>query len=172
MHVDLYEKAFLILSLIMLAVFMVGIFIGVSVHGVNLPEPYARVDPQTLTETAPFDEPGIKEVAPGRYQATIVARMWRFEPSEIRVPAGSTVEFVISTKDVIHGFWIGNTNVNAMVLPGEVTVVEHTFDEPGEYTVMCHEYCGLGHQAMSGKIIVEGPAESNGGSSESEGTGG
>jgi cytochrome c oxidase subunit 2 len=154
MHVDFYEKVFLWLTIIVMVMFLVGIFIGVNVHGVNVPEPYARIDPQTLTETAPFDEPGVKEVSPGRYQVTFVAQMWRFIPGEVSVPVGSTVEFIVSSKDVIHGFWIGDTNVNAMVIPGEVTVVEHTFDEPGEYTIMCHEYCGLGHQTMAGVINV------------------
>jgi cytochrome c oxidase subunit 2 len=30
-----------------------------------------------------------------------------------------------------------------------------TFDKPGEYLFICHEYCGLAHQTMAGKVIVE-----------------
>jgi cytochrome c oxidase subunit II len=29
------------------------------------------------------------------------------------------------------------------------------FDRPGEYPMICHEYCGIAHHTMSGKIIVE-----------------
>jgi heme/copper-type cytochrome/quinol oxidase subunit 2 len=33
--------------------------------------------------------------------------------------------------------------------------VTHTFDEPGEYRIVCHEYCGVSHQAMFGTVVVE-----------------
>jgi cytochrome c oxidase subunit 2 len=56
---------------------------------------------------------------------------------------------------VIHGFKIENTNVNVMLLPGQVSKVTAHFDKPGTYVFICHEYCGIGHQAMSGKLIVE-----------------
>jgi cytochrome c oxidase subunit 2 len=121
-----------------------------------------------LEETAPFDNPGVEEVAPNRYRITLRAKMWRFEPNEVEVPVGATVEFLVSSEDVIHGFWIGDTTVNAMVLPGEVTVVEHTFNEPGDYKIMCHEYCGLGHQTMSGVIHVVGDAESGADDSDAD----
>jgi cytochrome c oxidase subunit 2 len=41
-----------------------------------------------------------------------------------------------------------------MIVPGEVTHVTYTFSRPGEYLVLCHEYCGLGHQQMYTKVIV------------------
>ena len=42
-----------------------------------------------------------------------------------------------------------------MLIPGQVTRTVYTFREPGEYLLLCHEYCGLGHHVMSGKVIVE-----------------
>ncbi len=73
----------------------------------------------------------------------------------MRVPAGAEVEFVITSADVLHGFLILDTSVNAMVIPGQVTRVATTFDEAGEYEIVCHEYCGIGHQGMFGKVVVE-----------------
>jgi cytochrome c oxidase subunit 2 len=41
-----------------------------------------------------------------------------------------------------------------MLLPGQLSRVTRRFDQPGEYPMMCHEYCGIGHHIMGGKIIV------------------
>ena len=37
----------------------------------------------------------------------------------------------------------------------------HRFEEPGEYDFVCHEYCGVGHHTMAGKLIVEEAVASN-----------
>jgi cytochrome c oxidase subunit 2 len=42
-----------------------------------------------------------------------------------------------------------------MLVPGQVSTATHTFREAGEYVVICHEYCGIGHQTMFGKVIAE-----------------
>ena len=73
----------------------------------------------------------------------------------IEVPAGSTVDFVITSRDVVHGFHIDETRVNGMVLPGQITRLSHTFEEPGEHLIVCHEYCGVGHQNMYATLEVE-----------------
>ena len=98
---------------------------------------------------------GVFEVGPNQYQAVIVAQAWSYTPAEITVPAGAEVEFVISTRDVIHGFMIPRTRVNIMLIPGRVSKVSHTFDEPGVHNIICHEFCGLGHSQMFGRVVVE-----------------
>jgi cytochrome c oxidase subunit 2 len=42
-----------------------------------------------------------------------------------------------------------------MIVPGQITKVTATFRKPGEYLIVCHEFCGGGHQAMFGKVIVK-----------------
>jgi cytochrome c oxidase subunit 2 len=42
-----------------------------------------------------------------------------------------------------------------MVLPGQIAHVEARFDTPGEYPMLCHEYCGIAHHTMAGKVVVE-----------------
>ena len=64
----------------------------------------------------------------------MTAQAFGYEPNEIRIPRGATVDFVVTSKDVIHGFMIPGTTVNTMIIPGQVTHVQYTFDEPGEYT--------------------------------------
>ena len=81
--------------------------------------------------------------------------LFGYGPEEIEVPAGSKVDFTVTSKDVVHGFQIVGTNVNMMVVPGEVNQISHTFDEPGEYLILCNEYCGTYHEIMQARIIVK-----------------
>jgi cytochrome c oxidase subunit II len=151
----LFEIAWILPSIAIPAAMLVAIALTAFAMGVRVPSAAGRVDPKTLTQTAPFDQPGLRELAPGRYEAVLIAQTFLFEPKEIRVPQGAEVTFVISSKDVIHGLKIENTPINVMVVPGQVSRLTTTFREPGEYLYICHEYCGAGHHVMAGKIIVE-----------------
>ncbi|MGH9259713.1 MAG: cupredoxin domain-containing protein, partial [Acidimicrobiales bacterium] len=84
-----------------------------------------------------------------------VGMMFAFVPNEIRVPAGRPVTFRLTSADVTHGFAIVGTNGNTMLVPGYVSQFTTTFARPGEYLIVCNEYCGLGHHVMAGKLIVE-----------------
>lgn len=46
--------------------------------------------------------------------------MWRFEPKEVTVPAGSTLDIYLSTTDVTHGLLLVGTDLNLMAVPGVV----------------------------------------------------
>jgi cytochrome c oxidase subunit 2 len=154
MEVHSQEKVWIAISLGMLLVFFLAVTGSVAFGGFTLPGPEDRVDPQTVAQTPPFDRPGIREIAPGRYEVYMIARVWSFSPGELRIPPGSTVTFYLTSPDVIHGFLIPGTDVNVMVIPGQVTRVSQDFPESGEFLILCSEYCGLGHQNMSSKIIV------------------
>lgn len=153
-HINPYERNWLIIS----AATLVGFFITVTIAGfalgIQLPSPETRVDPNTVAKEGPFADPGLRELAPGKYEAYILARIWQFQPAEITVPVGSTVTFYVTSIDVQHGFKIQDTNVNMQIVPGQVSVLSHRFDRAGEYLVICTEYCGAAHATMSGKIIV------------------
>lgn len=155
MKIEFYEKLYLVLSAIVLVIGLAAIGAAVFVAGVHVPSPAGRVDAREVRQTAPFDQPGIREVAPGEYEVTMIAQIWSFNPNEIHVPAGSKVTFHVASADVIHGFMIEKTAVNAMLIPGQVTNVTTTFEEPGEYLFICHEYCGLQHHTMFGRVVVE-----------------
>jgi cytochrome c oxidase subunit II len=151
--IDPYERGWMIASGVMLTVFLLAV--GVSVYrGISLPGHEARIDPARTLTDPPFAKPAVFERGPGRYDAYIRAQIWAFTPNEIKVPAGSTVTFYLTSPDLQHGFMIERTNVNVMVLPGQVSRISARFDSPGEYLFVCHEYCGIGHHLMSGKVIV------------------
>ncbi len=139
----------------MLVVFLLTLAYSSVVMGIHLPGDAGRVDPATVASSAPFDEPGVRELGPKRYEVVMIARAWQFTPSEIRVPAGSEVTLISTATDVIHGIHVEGTRINMMLIPGQVARNTYTFEEPGEHLLVCHEYCGAGHHLMSGKVIVE-----------------
>jgi cytochrome c oxidase subunit 2 len=123
--------------------------------GIHILSDEGRIDPTKVAETAPFNAPGVVEVAPGYYEARMVAGIWVFTPNEIRVPVGSKLTFVATNRDVIHGFSLHDANVNLMLLPGRVARATAQFDRPGEHLFICHEYCDIAHHTMFGRVIVE-----------------
>jgi len=157
-HVDPYEKWWMVASGVILIFFLLAV--GVSAfYGFSLPNHGRRIDPSRVTVDPPFAEPAVVQQGPRLYDVYMRAQIWSFAPAEIRIPAGSTVTFYVTSPDLQHGLLIERTNVNVMVVPGHVTKTTARFDAPGEYRFLCHEYCGLAHHLMFGKIIVEPRSE-------------
>lgn len=154
LHIDTYERNWLIATGIVLVVFVILVTVAGSAMGIAVPAPQDRVDPNTVDKEGPFANPGLREIAPGKYEAYILAQIWQFKPRELTVPIGSRVTFYVTSKDVQHGFRIENTNANAQILPGHVAKMTVTFAKAGTYNFICHEYCGTGHAAMFGTITV------------------
>ncbi len=102
-------------------------------------------------------EPGVKEVGPGIYEVTIEARQFAWIPREIVLRDPVRVTFRVYSVDVVHGLHIIGTSVNVMVFPGYVAefVWEPPKDMRGETIFICHEYCGVGHQIMWGRMVIE-----------------
>jgi len=113
------------------------------------------IEPEKVTESPPFDSPGLRQIGSNEYVLTSVSYVFGYDPMEVTVPAGAKVHFQMTSKDVVHGLHIAGTPLNLMLVPGRITEYTHTFKEPGEFLFVCHEYCGIGHQVMFGKIIVE-----------------
>jgi cytochrome c oxidase subunit II len=149
------EKVWLILSFGMIMLFMVAVGYQAFAMGMAPPGGMEQIDPQRVDQTAPFDNPGITQIGENEYEVVMTLQIFSFTPMEIEVPAGSTVHFKLTSKDVVHGFQIVGTNANGMVMPGHVLNMTQTFTEPGEYLVLCNEYCGIGHQVMATTITVK-----------------
>lgn len=153
-QVVIYEKIFLGIGAALLGTCLLALLYATAAMGILLPGDAGQLDPQAVHSTPPFDKPGLREIAPGKYEAVVVARTFFFLPSELTVPADSEVTFVATSGDVIHGFHIEKTRLNLMLIPGQVSRNSYRFTEPGEYRVVCHEYCGAGHHTMAAKIVV------------------
>jgi cytochrome c oxidase subunit II len=157
MHIHRYERAWLYFSIGLVVVFFLAVFTAAFAGGITLPGPQGEVNPADLSNTD-FANPGVREISPGSYEAYIVAQMWQWQPNEIRIPAGSELSLYITSRDVQHGFKVENTDINLMVVPGQISHASRVFDRPGEYLIVCHEFCGAQHSTMAGKIIVEAAA--------------
>jgi cytochrome c oxidase subunit 2 len=156
MKVDLYEKLWILVAVVMIAGFLGALAYGASMHAVHPPSHIETIDPLRVRIDTEFARPGVYPRPDGGVDAVIVTEMFRFEPAEIRVPAGKTVHFRLTSPDVLHGFQVVGTNANALAVPGYVTAFDLSFPRPGEYLIVCNEYCGLSHHLMQGKLIVEG----------------
>lgn len=156
MKVDLYERLWMWASGAIIVLFIVMTGAAAALYGIRPPSHIETIDPAAVMQDPRFAQPGVAvDSASGRTTVTIVAGVFFWLPAEIRVPAGRPVTFRLTSMDVTHGFAIAKTNVNTMVLPGYVSQLTYTFEAPGEYLVVCHEYCGVGHHTMGAKFIVE-----------------
>jgi cytochrome c oxidase subunit II len=155
MHVDRYERYWMWAASGMLALFTGAIVVTAVTSSSHPPSHTEVVNPETLTIGGEFASPGATTAADGRVTVSLRAEFYVFRPEQVRVPAGVPVRFRVTSPDVLHGFQIVGTNVNLTVAPGYVSEATTTFETPGEYLVVCNEYCGLGHHLMQGKVIVE-----------------
>jgi cytochrome c oxidase subunit 2 len=153
--VYLYELAWILPSIAIPVGMLAALTVTAFGAGIHLPGAEGRITTAQVAQTPPFDAPGVRQIAPGRYEVVLTGQIWTFAPNEIRVPAGSTVTFVATSRDVVHGLLIPRVHVNVMLLPGQIAKVTRRFDHPGEYPMFCHEYCGIAHHTMWGKVIVE-----------------
>lgn len=100
-------------------------------------------------------EAGLPVVAPPPgADVYLLARMWQWYPI-LRLQKGQTYRLHLSSSDIVHGFSIAPINMNFMVTPGYEYVLVITPREAGVYSVVCNEFCGIGHHLMVGKILVD-----------------
>jgi cytochrome c oxidase subunit 2 len=164
MHIDRMERYWLIAIAAMLGAFLAALAASFAIFGIKLPAPVSRIDPQNLSQTE-FAQPSIRNVGGNQYEVYIVAQMWNYNagpeagtagaPPTIHLPVGSHVTFYVTSKDVIHGFYVEGHAVNLEIVPGQVARGSATFNRAGTFKIVCDQYCGAGHQGMYGTIIVE-----------------
>ena len=86
----------------------------------------------------------------------VVASRFAFEPAQIEVTEGERVRLLVRSADGVHGFEIKRFRVNrAIPRGGKPVTIEFTASAPGTYEIVCSEYCGEGHEAMTGTLVVQ-----------------
>lgn len=83
----------------------------------------------------------------------MVGRLWEWWPA-FELQKGQSYRLHLASTDWQHGFSLQPANLNVQVLPGYDMVLTLTPNKAGEYSVVCNEYCGIGHHNMLGKIYV------------------
>jgi cytochrome c oxidase subunit 2 len=88
----------------------------------------------------------------------VVARRFSFEPATIEVVEGDSVRLLVRSADGPHGVEIKAFKVKKAVpraKPGDSPVtIEFVATAAGEYPILCSEYCGKGHEDMTGTLVV------------------
>jgi len=136
---------------------IVAMMIVTGLHWSAMPPSRVEtVDVRTLHLAGEFVESNLGSTieADGRAVVRLIAQQYSFEPPCIVVPAGMPVTFRATSTDAIHGFVVGTTNANTMLVPGFVATFTTTFPRAGEHLMPCHEYCGTGHEAMWARVQV------------------
>jgi len=112
----------------------------------------AFVDEYTVRmDDGPRQYPVVKPPPGG--DVYLVARLWDYWPV-VELKKGESYRFHLSSLDWQHGFSLQPANINIQIVPKYEHVVTFTPDQSGDYSVLCNEYCGIGHHMMIGKIIV------------------
>jgi cytochrome c oxidase subunit 2 len=145
-----------IVAVIMAAV----IYAAVAMH-INPPSNREYIDPKQLHLSGEFTEAnlGTKRDPDGQITTRIIATQFEFVPQCVVVPSDRQVTLRLASPDVIHGILVSGTNVNTMVVPGYVSQVHTVFRRRGDLLMPCHEYCGLGHSAMTATVRVVAPED-------------
>ena len=92
--------------------------------------------------------------------------MWKFSYPDgprsidtLRVPEGRPVRLLLTSRDVIHSFFVPAMRVKQDAIPGRYTETWFQATKPGVYPINCAEYCGLNHSTMIGRVVVLKAAE-------------
>ena len=141
------EKYVFASSVIILMVFIFAILVASQSMKIDIPECVVTDNPYTEGKVVKLDDE--------TYQVYYVAKMWMFDPAIVEIPLGAEVDLYLTSNDVVHGFHIKEKDVNMMAVYGNINKRTVKFKKPGVYNIVCHEYCGVGHQSMRGQIVVK-----------------
>jgi len=92
----------------------------------------------------------------------VSARMWSWSfeypdgrrSADLVVPQGRPVRLELTSKDVIHSFFVPAFRLKEDAVPGRVNTAWFQSDRPGDYQLFCAEYCGDNHARMLGTVRV------------------
>jgi cytochrome c oxidase subunit II len=85
----------------------------------------------------------------------ITAKRFQFEPAEVHLKAGEAATLAVTSQDVTHGFFSRALGFDEELTPGKTVQIQVKPEKPGNYTVICDEYCGSGHGGMKLTVVVE-----------------
>jgi cytochrome c oxidase subunit II len=105
----------------------------------------------------------------GAQEVTVIGQQWWWEyrydvdgdgeddivtANDLVIPAGEPISLTITSRDVIHSFWIPGLNGKRDAVPGREHPLLIEADEPGVYRGQCTEFCGLSHGYMRMRVVA------------------
>ncbi len=109
-----------------------------------------------------------RDVPADRLEVKLDAAMWSWTYTypngveafnELRVPAGKPIMLRMTSRDVVHSYYLPDFRVKEDSMPGRVTYLWFYPRNPGEYLATCAEFCGMMHSKMTGKVIAMPPGD-------------
>lgn len=125
-------------------------------------EVYPREENQHPEAVWELDEASVEREADNVVVRMVSVRS-RFSPDRIDARVGDTLVIHLTnieqSPDMIHGFGLGEHNVNVVVDPGETKTIRITLKKPGVFPFYCTNFCSALHQEMQGYLVVQGESE-------------
>ncbi|MFF2810504.1 cytochrome c oxidase subunit II [Streptomyces sp. NPDC058000] len=112
-----------------------------------IPDKWKKSAPQGADGVYDFGTPATRNPQTGNPGPTL----W--------LPKGETVQFVLTSRDVIHSFWVVPFLMKQDVIPGHTNVFEVTPNKEGTFMGKCAELCGVDHSRMLFNVKVVSPAK-------------
>jgi cytochrome c oxidase subunit 2 len=79
--------------------------------------------------------------------------------NEMHLPIGTPVVLKVTSRDVIHSFWVPNLQGKRDLIPGYTTAIWLQADRAGTFRGQCAEFCGLQHAHMALDVVAEPVAD-------------
>ncbi len=93
-------------------------------------------------------------VDPAARVIKITAKKFEYSPALIELKLGVPVVLEFTSLDRKHGLKSTDLDIDAEIVPGEVTRVPLTPNKAGKFAFHCSVFCGGGHEDMEGQIVV------------------
>lgn len=101
------------------------------------------------------------------YEVQVTGMKWKWQftyptgyvDEDLHVPVNSAIGLVLTSTDVIHGFFVPNFRIKRDAVPGRYTKIWFRALTPGKYPIYCTQYCGTGHSTMRALLVVHEPGE-------------
>jgi cytochrome c oxidase subunit 2 len=97
------------------------------------------------------------------YEINVIGQQWQWQvqyangrsfTNEVYIPVNKPIRFVMTSKDVLHSFFIPEFRIKQDTVPGQFTTLHVTPNRVGTYNIFCAEYCGTAHSKMIGVVHV------------------
>lgn len=149
-----HERIWVFIAIVLLTLLLAGtLFLAVFDYGVIAKTVGFSRHPEDAASS--FADAALVPTGPNAYAVHMLAHLWAWTPSPLHVPQGAAITFIVTSADVLHGFEVQGTTINMTAVPGIIGSVTYTFAHAGTYNIICNEFCGIEHQGMIGRIIVD-----------------
>jgi len=112
----------------------------------------AMVDKYTVRTETDLDIPVV--APPPGSDVYLLGRLWSFWPI-LELEKGKTYRLHVTAMDYNHGLSIQPININIQLVPGFEHVITVTPNQSADYSIVCNEFCGIGHHMMVSRLYVK-----------------